>query len=496
MALTERSICSCLSRFCLLTAAVVCCLSYGSSAQAPQSPPLSTLGVKIICGASSNSSTCGTPYYDSYAVIDASVFPGATLCAQINAVQTWINNNLPVGTDGLGTTYPLHYLVDARGITGAALTCASGETPFDKVKSQGSAGYKIGSMVLLLPAGKIAIQTVWNIPAWIELIGVGAGDVAGANSYQTVIQVPANTTWPTGTAILTINGASCCNDVFSVQTWIKNLVLDGNGDTINGINDVVAGSGALVDHVGLYRIGGTGLLIGGLNTSQAAQNSGPYTNITFDVGSIVTNANTSCLQIQGSVATKGIHSFRCISHDTNALAGIRIDSSNNTIEDVILQGFYDGILIGANGPASSNYIANVVDTSVSTQYWSTVHIANTHPVADLSIVGVSNDCTVANSQPCKTVTIQDDWNTAAISDTIVGAYMIGNRNSTGAFSRFSTSTQVSAQVSTTNVPVWLTGTTVPATNSACTTVGTLYSNPSGLWLCANTTAGLVWASLP
>jgi hypothetical protein len=459
-----------------LTLALICVFWIPSSTSAQSA----VAGYRGIC----NTSTCSTLDY-SFGVIDASAFSSTqftnttgTICGQVNAILEWINNQ------EVGTVSPFQYFytVDARGINGSnySLTCVSGETPFASSLNNGD------GMTLLLPAQTINISTPWSIPQDVEIIGSATTDVTQSEATQTVIA--ATGAWTAGTAMIQINTTPCCHFIWSPDIKIDNLVLDGKGQNIIGISDTTAGPGVRVNHVGLFRLAGTGLYISG------ATDSGPYTDITFDVGNTTTNAGTTCAQIINSGGTKGIHGLRCISYDTNAAAGLRIDSSDNTIENVVVQGFQDGVLIGSQGAAQNNHLSNIVDSTSPTQYHSSVHITNTNPVTDLTIVGVNNECMPNTS--CKQVTIQDDVTSSTISDTVVGTYFLGNENvTTAGYSRFSSTVSVSSGP---NVPTWLIGTVAP-TNASCSSVGTLYSNTigsgAGLWVCANTTSGLVWTAI-
>ena len=61
---------------------------------------------------------------------------------------------------------------------------------------------------------------------------------------------------------------------------VERLTIDGLGNnSVNGIVNPNAGPNSYVDHVTLYQIRGTGLLV-----ENNADGSGPYSNITFDTG--------------------------------------------------------------------------------------------------------------------------------------------------------------------------------------------------------------------
>ena len=461
-----------------LVVAVLCLLLYcpTAAAQAQQMG-----GYRGICA----DTTCGTvSYWDS--VIDASQFPAVqngsavnytstgTLCGQVNAVYAWMDNN--VYANNPHSPYVGMVVVDARGVTN--LTCGAGETPFDEVKTKG-----IG-VTLLLPAKTIAIKTPWILPENVAIIGTSADSTGAA---PTVIVASGMAAGQFMIQINTTTAPGCCEYTLSEGIAIESLVLDGQNTNVSGISNSSPGPDVRVRHVGLYRMLGTGLLLNG------AEDSGPYEDITFDDTSSTTNPTTTCIQILGSAATKGIHGLRCLSADTTAAAGIRLDASNNTIDNVFVQGFTDGILIGAGGAARGNVISNVMDTTAATQYNSTVHISSTYPVSDLSLMGINNEC--PSSTGCKQVTIQDDIASSSISDTTVGTYFLGNNSSGSAYTRFGSSAFVSS--GSNSVPTWLTGGFAPS--GQCSSIGTLYSNTSAsgaaLWVCANASPHPLWTAI-
>ena len=83
----------------------------------------------------------------------------------------------------------------------------------------------------------------------------------------------------------------------------------------------------------LYQILGTGLSVSG-----SANNSGPYSNLTFDTGAYSGQNSTVCASITGLTATRGIHGLSCTSQALNAGTAILLDASNNSIEDVTIAG--------------------------------------------------------------------------------------------------------------------------------------------------------------
>ncbi|MBZ5574915.1 MAG: hypothetical protein LAO09_23930 [Acidobacteriia bacterium] len=166
---------------------------------------------------------------------------GLNLCQTIYFILT---NGYPSGGK----------VIDARGMGGSALTCTG--TPWN----QGGTFVNVPSTILL-PAGTIVIPQTWVLPSKTHLIGQGDNIAAGTT-------LKANTSFSSPMIQFgSVTGAS--------EISVENLVLDGQGQTITGILNQYAGDYTYVDHVGLYKILGTGLSI-------SATDSGPYSNINFD----------------------------------------------------------------------------------------------------------------------------------------------------------------------------------------------------------------------
>jgi hypothetical protein len=323
----------------------------------------------------------------------------------------------------------------------------------------------------LLPAGTIISPGIWILPPGTHLIG--EGDSIGSG---TTIQTGSTFSATAGPMIQFCSSA--CSDVS-----LERVNLDGFGGPINGIVNSFAGEGSFVDHVSLYQIRGTGLSVSGSPTNPAATNSGPYSNITFDTGNYAGATTTVCAQISGLTATRGIRRLRCTSESSDANTAVLLDSSNNTVQDVTISGFHDGVLVGSNGVAKTNVLRNIVGDTANTCYptcpvpINTVHISNhtsgSANVADLSIMGVSND---GNG----TYTIADDLTTTVLSEPFTGLYALGEPVS-GGYSRLTTSANAATWVNgTTNSP---SGTcpqgSIHTCSSGCT--NTLWARTSSGW---------------
>ena len=243
-------------------------------------------------------------------------------------------------------------------------------------------------------------------------------------------------------------------------------MLDGSVLNINGIANPGSDELSYADHVTLFRVLGTGL-------SVSAMDSGPYTNITFDSGGSALTT-TTCANIGGVNPMRGIQGLTCIAAGTVANAAVYLDAPNNSLQDVRIAGFWDGVLIGSNGNAQSDVLFNIFgDTIISTNVpapVNVVHISSAHTVTDLSIMGVNNAASGDN-------TIKDDLTGPTLTDPYVAIYAIG-KSSNGGYSRFTTSTHAAT---------WAFGSGTPTTGCSASNAGSLYSNTSGsgvaLWVC-------------
>jgi hypothetical protein len=282
-------------------------------------PAEAQAGNNAIC-TSSTQTQCG-PTTASPAFIDASV-----LQRQHDFCNTIYRILAATGHPSTGE------VIDARGIS-ANLTCANGTTPW----FNGSTFANVPSTILL-PAGTITIPSTWVLPGGTKLIGEGS-EIHGVPipptvSGPTMIQACTNSIsgCPTNFSGTMIQfgaplcpGQQCTGIVKGVS--LENVVLDGNGlSAVTGIQNGWAQELTYVDHVTLFQILGIGL-----NVTSNAQNSGPYSNITFDTGAYSPNSSTSCAQILSVVGgtpgalggTRGIHGLTCIGEQgngTNAVA--------------------------------------------------------------------------------------------------------------------------------------------------------------------------------
>jgi len=267
----------------------------------------------------------------SSSFIDASTFGGihVDICAVLYGILS-----------SASTTYPSSgAVIDARGLpgtTGTKMTCAAGTTPWNN----GATFVNVPSTILLPATGgttptPIIISSPWILPSNTHLIGEGDGTSGGSTS-GTTIQARSGFS---GTMIQFGSSSPVCPTTGCSGISVENLTLDGQGplgQTVNGIANAYSQDGSYVDHVSLYQILGTGLAVSGI-----ASNSGPYSNLTFDTGGSSGLPGTVCASINGVGGTHGIHGLSCNSETNDANGAVLLDSSNNSIEDVRIVGFYD-----------------------------------------------------------------------------------------------------------------------------------------------------------
>jgi hypothetical protein len=390
----------------------------------------------------------------STAYIDASVITGTgsgtNICALINAALGLI------GTTGYGTST----VIDARGIpqpgSTQTLSCA-GNTPWVYGSTTNTP-----SATILLPAGIITTTATWTLPTGTRLVGEGSGAVGSSPTAVTTIQSSASTIIEMGSSSPTfcpkVNSSFVCTGIS-----IEDLVINGEGETSIGIYNSNSQEQSYVKRVSLYQILGTGLKV-----LSGGANSGPYEDISFGTATTATTVPT-CAIINGA-NTRGIHGITCTysgSTTPTSGGGIVLGGKNNSLEDITVQGFHDGIQIGANAVAQGNVILNVSNGSPSVHN-AVVHITTTNTVSDLVIMGVTKGSA--------SYSIQDDntasgSSTTALSDATVGIYAIGESvtvtHASNAYPRFTTSP---------SVPTWIRGSGTPG--SSCV-VGSLYSNTGG-----------------
>ena len=383
------------------------------------------------------------------------------------------------------TTYPSGgAVIDARGLPGStttSMTCAA--SPWAGISTPPPSTILLPATGSGNSANPIIISATWTLPSNTHLIGEGDG-LSG-----TTIQVASGTSL---TSMMRFGSASpFCSSGVCTGISVENLTLDGKAQSIDGIINQYAQNNSYVNHVRIYQILGIGLLVSSSGSSSAV-NSGPYSNITFDTGGYSGTSSTVCAQILSvNGGTRGIHGLSCTSQDARrSLAAVLLDSSNNSIEDVAVVGFYDGILVGSNAPAQSNVLVNIIGDTANTCYptcftpINTVHISShttsgTPNVSNLSVTGASNDGS-------GTLTIADDLTSTYLSDAHVSIYALGESPSGGiGYSRYTTSP---------NAASWIVGGSAPP-SGACVR-GSLYSCIGGSSVCTSGSTYALWDCVP
>jgi hypothetical protein len=442
----------------------------------------------------------------SVALVDASTYfvaDNSDICAAIASVVTQYNAN----SNGV--------VVDARGINaspGSSLQCAS--SPFKGVKS---VPQKF-SITVLLPASTIAIETTWVLPSYARLVGEGQG--------MTVIQACKTTNAVCSSAFQSADlidmgeansdfcGLTQSSTYYCQGVGIEHLTIDGNnvtvsGQGVNGIVDEYAQELTYVKDVGIINIpkGGTGLWL----ATHYVGSSGPFSNIYY-------SGSGTCAQIfdaqsdnLGIDNTRGIHGLTCTAPSNVSGAAIKLDGSHNSIEDVSISGFSDGILVGSQFSAQGNLIFNVTGGPGVTKL---VHISSAAsvygncPPGSLNQAGNPNGTNVSAQNVCDLTilgvtsaggsgvySIYDEITGSHLTDTNVGMYALGEQFSLGTpnffgYSRFTTSP---------NFPAWFVGNS-PSGGTGCA-IGSLYSVTSGtalhtLWGCVGNNGSGAWTNFP
>jgi hypothetical protein len=409
---------------------------------------------------------------NSYALVDLTPYINtsvSTICEAITAAFSAYASSKRI-------------LVDARGLTGSALTCLAGDAnPW--ATSPGPA-----VSTVLLPAGAITIRSTWILGTNDSLIGEGPN--------LTVITAGSSFT---GSDIIDMGGSGTMSNAnlycplgSSPPVWdcqgvvIEHLgVQDGTTQGLNGIVNMFSEELSRVNDVTLSMGSGIGLWLGTYYVSGSnfgnPNNSGPYSNISFSGSGICVKIGGPSITRTQVNETRGIHGLSCSSSASTG-AVVYLDGTNNSIEDAYIAGSgADGILIGSLFPAQTNLLFNVTGSGLA----SVVHISSSSSnVADLTLMGITN--------VSSTNTIRDDLTSSGtpLDDSNVGLYMVGEAvpNSSG-YSRFTTSTSP-------NFPTWIVGPNAPPTSCSATSTGSLFSCTSTacggtLWGCAGSTWTLV-----
>lgn len=206
--------------------------------------------------------------------------------------------------------------------------------------------------------------------------------------------------------------------------------------------------------------------------------------------------------------------------NTPGLAAIYVNASNNSVEDVHIEGFWDGIQIGGPNPVGNVSVSNI-QAAYGGQAGPTtngVHICGPnsqesvgHCAGSVNNVNVFQITGDAKGGMC-TATVLDDQTGTAIGPTtgtmeFLGLYALGEEvgGSAAQFSRFVTNPSASQSetgcngstytLTLTPAPTWSVGNGAPSSGTCAP--GALYSNVGGgtgtsVYVCTSASA---WAPI-
>ena len=294
----------------------------------------------------------------------------------------------------------------------------------------------------------------------------------------------------------------------------------GDGaNSYNGIVNIYAQGASFVNDVTLCDIGVTGLKI-----TSTASGSGPYTNINFVAAPGTTSSETTCSGGLGEPCTAcvdieaqtlGLHGITCIgAQDVSGVNGsssgdaaIYVNASNNSVEDVHVEAFWDAIEVG---DTTASTVGNVVISNVRGSVngntpslgpvTNEVHICGsndpqsgtfgacaitTGTVRDVTILAANDYNNGINSH--HSTSVLDDVTGTVIpppsgqTQSLAAIYALGYQigGGSGGYSRFATTpSATSSGTLGTMVPTWSVG-NASVTNNSCSTPGAIYSNTDG-----------------
>jgi hypothetical protein len=438
---------------------------------------------------------------------------------------------LKILTGGYSSSYPNGTVIDARGL---AYGVQNGTQAACSVSPFGALTAPPPSTTLLLPSGFVDTNVTWVVPNNTTLIGDEQGTTIRARDPQNgdfqgsyIIEMGGTNT---------INGivyplcpqGGICNGV-----GVEHLFLDGSLVTdVGGIQNQYSQDGSYLNEVNLFNFSQTGLSIAPpSSTYPGATNSGPYSNITFSANS---NA-PACIDLE--VQTQGIHGVTCIGNSSttaNPYTAILVNASNNSIEDVHVEGYWDGIEVGQLNTATvaNILISNVTGTtsgsgSNARATKNTVHLCGPSPlgstfgncagnyvtanVKDVTILQAMN-----GSGPMTTTVVDDVSKNAIVScftnaptaspgcaypNLSTGMYALGepdagSTTTNPAYTKFTSSPTTlngNYNYGSSYMPTW--GVTLLPNQGSCSPVGAIYSqtgNGKSVYVC---NAGGVWTTI-
>ena len=231
-------------------------------------------------------------------------------------------------------------------------------------------------VTILLPAYNIELNPTsgagsgtWVLPNNVRLVGTG---------FQTVLLGAATCCYTAG-YLIDMGSLTCSTGYTGIGIEHLQVVTQALATTpstyYGGIDNECAGEGSYVSDVKISgnpstptALGAVGLMIGA-----GAVNSGPYTDIYVVAAPGNTcgssyPSNVSCVSVL--TQTRGIHGISCLGSEatgaSSVSAGILVNASNNSIEDVHVESFYDGVALNDTslGAINNIFVSNVDRKSV------------------------------------------------------------------------------------------------------------------------------------
>jgi hypothetical protein len=390
----------------------------------------------------------------------------------------------------LSPSYRSSGIIDARGVapgSSGTISC-TGNNPFPATPVQA-----LANATILLPAGTVAMSNSWYLPPDTRLIGEGPNVTilqASGASGAIIYMGDAAASNSVNISSLPLCGGNC-NGIS-----IEHLGLDGKSVSgLDGIDNYFAQELNNVNDVTLMNIAGTGLkLVGGITVTlsnnstemEGANNSGPYTDISF-------TGSGTCLSIQGTNNTRAVNGLHC--NGTSANPAILLDGSNTMLQNVYIDVNYtgtDGIAIGTRATAENDVLLNVSAPKVA----DAVDVYTTFTPADLTLMGISGGTTnaiydrVTGSQIPATTTSNPSVALYILGEPLCSSTPCPNTSGSNVlgYSRFNGSG---------SAPAWFQGTGLPTSGGACNGIvanGSLYSvapkdpgvSGATLWACIAT----------
>jgi hypothetical protein len=432
----------------------------------------------------------------STAYIDADVFAtanggpgGSDLCAILNYIYT--NSIIPAGGA----------VIDARGIAvGQTRPCTV--NPWNAVSNP-------PPTTVLLPSGGIFLEAQWTVPSGTHLIGERRNTNIGIYTTNSI-----------GSGYMIQMGplAPCsCPAAGCAPVVLEQIVLQPNvsvSTNVSGIDNECSGPLSYLDHIAFFDLAGVGVKVGA-----GAAGSGPYTDLSYTAGDFCktqgsgVSCPSQCVNLQAP--TRGVHGITCtmksdITTNRADEAAIIVDGQNS-IEDIHIEGFYDGVLLGNTSAAAGSTLLHLTSGNgglSSGPVLNTVHICNpASPAAGSACTSYSStdpgDITISDvtNNTGSALLIKDDVTSTNVGvppgsaiEYVTGLYVLGE-SVAGGYSRFSTTPATTPAPGTPTWGVANLGSTLPSTPCPA---GSVFSNTGGstkantVYVCEFSGSSTVW----